>query len=110
MGTTTLLNHTSSQPATTSGTSEDSEDSQGRQKSSPCSGTGMSSLKRRSGCPADHFGEQTYSKRGKGGGGIKGVSTNDELVAVWVNSFSVCSEIDVAFDEMYGEVNEDLAV
>ena len=38
---------------------------------------------------ADRFGEQTYIKRGKGSGGMKGISTSTEQVAVWVNSFSV---------------------
>ena len=38
---------------------------------------------------ADQFGEQTYIKRGKGSGGMKGISTSTEQVAVWVNSFSV---------------------
>ena len=32
--------------------------------------------------PADQFSEQTYSKRGKGTGGMKGISTSVEQVAV----------------------------
>ena len=51
--------------------------------------------------PADQFGEQTYIKRGKGAGGLKGISTNAEQVAVWVNSFSICAHIDQASEEMY---------
>ena len=43
--------------------------------------------------PADQFREQTYIKRGKGSGGMKGISTSPEQVAVWVNSFSVCANL-----------------
>ena len=32
--------------------------------------------------PADQFGEQTYIKRGKGTGGMKGISTSVEQVDV----------------------------
>ena len=56
------------------------------------------------GAPAvssDQFGEQTYIKLGKGSGGLKGISTNDEQVAVWINSFSICSHISLALDEIY---------
>ena len=44
--------------------------------------------------PADQFGEQTYIKRGKGSGGMKGISTSPEQVdvCVCVNSFSVYNE------------------
>ena len=51
--------------------------------------------------PADQFGEQTYIKRGKGSGGMKGISTSAEHVAVWVNSFSVCAHLDIAIEHMY---------
>ena len=44
--------------------------------------------------PADQFGEQTYIKRRKGSGGMKGISTSPELVAVWVNSGSVCAHLE----------------
>ena len=53
--------------------------------------------------PADQFGEQTYIKRGKGAGGMKGISTKAEQVAVWVSSFSVCAHLDIAIEHMYGE-------
>ena len=33
--------------------------------------------------PADLFGEQTYIRRGKGAGGLRGISTNAEQVAVF---------------------------
>ena len=56
--------------------------------------------------PAEQFGEQTYIKRGKGSGGMKGISTSPEQVAVWVNSFSVCAHIDIAMEHMY-DVSEE---
>ena len=40
--------------------------------------------------PTDQFAEQTFIKRGKCAGGMKGISTSAEQVAVWVNRFSVC--------------------
>ena len=56
----------------------------------------------RTAVPADQFGEQTYIKRRKGSGGMKGISTSPEQVAVWVNSFSVC-----AMEHMYNEAGEE---
>ena len=56
--------------------------------------------------PADQFGEQTYIKQGKGSGGMKGISTSAEHVAVWVNSFSVCTHLDLAVEHMYDEAGE----
>ena len=57
--------------------------------------------------PADQFGEQTYIKRGKGSGGMKGISTSPEQVAVWVNSFSVCAHLDIAMEHVYNEAGEE---
>ena len=57
--------------------------------------------------PADQFGEQTYIKRGKGSGGMKGISTSAEQVAVWVNSFGVCAHLDIAMEHMYDESEEE---
>ena len=57
--------------------------------------------------PADQFGEQTYIKRGKGSGGMKGISTSPEQLAVWVNSFSVCAHLDIAMEHMYNEAGEE---
>ena len=48
--------------------------------------------------PADQFGEQTYIRRGKGAGGLRGISTNAGQVAVWVGSFSVCAHLDLAIE------------
>ena len=50
---------------------------------------------------SDQFGEQTYIKQGKQAGGLKGISTNSEQVAVWIESFSVCSHLSMAVSEMY---------
>ncbi|KAL8596660.1 hypothetical protein ACOMHN_032602 [Nucella lapillus] len=57
--------------------------------------------------PADQFGEQTYIKRGKGAGGLKGISTNTEQVAVWVSSFSICAHLDQAVEDMYCPAEEE---
>ena len=57
--------------------------------------------------PADQFGEQTYIKRGNGSGGMKGISTSPEQVAVCVNSFSVCAHIDIGMEHMYNEAGEE---
>ena len=57
--------------------------------------------------PADQFGEQTYIKRGKGAGGMKGISTNNEQVAVWVNSFSICAHLDTAMEHMYSDAGDE---
>ena len=57
--------------------------------------------------PADQFGEQTYIKRAKGSGGIKGISTSPEQVAVWVNSFSVCAHLDIVMEHIYNEAGEE---
>ena len=51
----------------------------------------------------DQLGEQTYIKRRKGSGGMKGISTSPEQVVVWVNSFSVCAHLDIAMEHMYNE-------
>ena len=60
----------------------------------------------RTAVPADQFGEQTYIKRGKGSGSMKGISTSPEQVAVWVNSFSVCAHLDIVMEHMYNEAGE----
>ena len=51
--------------------------------------------------PSEQFGEQTYIRRGKGAGALRGISTNVEQVAVWVGSFSVCAHLDLAVEAMY---------
>ena len=51
--------------------------------------------------PADQFGEQTYIRRGKGAGGLRGISTYAEHVAVWGGCFSGCANLDLAIEAMY---------
>ena len=50
--------------------------------------------------PADQFGEQTYIKQGKGQGGLKGISTNEFQVAVWINSHPICSHLSETVEEI----------
>ena len=50
---------------------------------------------------SDQFGEQTYIKQGKQAGGLKGISTNCNQVAVWIESFGVCSQVSEVMDSMY---------
>lgn len=52
---------------------------------------------------ADMFGEQTYIRQGKGAGGMKGISTNPEQVAVWIQSFCICSHLSQSLDDMYSD-------
>ena len=47
---------------------------------------------------ADQFGEQMYIRQGKGTGGLKGISTNGDQVAVWMASFPICSQLIDTFD------------
>ena len=42
---------------------------------------------------ADQVGEQIYIRQSKGAGGLKGISTNGDQVAVWVASFPICSQL-----------------
>ena len=50
---------------------------------------------------ADQFGEQTYIRRGNGAGGLRGISTNAEQVAVWVGIFSICGHLVIIIEAMY---------
>jgi hypothetical protein len=49
----------------------------------------------------DQYGEKTYIRQGKEAGGMKGISTNPEQVAVWIESFGVCSHFSWTMDDMY---------
>ena len=42
---------------------------------------------------------QTYTKQEKGVGSMKNVSTGTDQVDVWVNTFSVCSDIDITIGQ-----------
>ena len=57
--------------------------------------------------PADQYEEQTYTKRREGYGGMKGISTNPEQVAVCVNGVSVCALHDIAMEHVYNEAGEE---
>ena len=50
---------------------------------------------------ADQLVEQTYIRQGKGAGGLKGISTNGDQVAMWVASFPICSQLIDTCDDMY---------
>ena len=50
---------------------------------------------------------ETYIKRRKGSGSMKGISTSPEQVAVCVNSCSVCANLDIAMEHMYNEAGEE---
>ena len=54
----------------------------------------------------DMFAEQTCIKQGKGVGGMKGISTNPEQVAVWMQCFSICSHLSKSLDEMHDDAEE----
>ena len=56
----------------------------------------------------DHFQKQTYIKRGKCCGGMKGISTSAEQVAVWINSFIVFVHLAIAMKHnMYDRVGDE---
>ena len=56
---------------------------------------------------ADQFGEQTYIKYGKGTGGMKDILTSAEQVALWINTFGMCSHFDIDLEHMYNETEDD---
>ena len=37
----------------------------------------------------------------EGAGGLRGISTSAEQVAIWVGSFSVCAHLDLTIEAMY---------
>ena len=50
---------------------------------------------------ADQFGEQTYIKKGKMPGGLKGLTMSEDQVAIWVESYHVCAHVTLAIESMY---------
>ena len=50
---------------------------------------------------ADQYGEQTYIKQGKAQGGLKGLSTRKEQVAVWVHSHAISTHLSEAIELMF---------
>ena len=52
------------------------------------------------------IGEQKYIRKRKGAGGMKGISTSAEQVAVWINSFSVCAHLNIAMEYLYRDAGD----
>ena len=55
---------------------------------------------------ADQFGEQTYIKKGKMPGGLKGLTMSEDQVAIWIESYPVCAIIILAIESMYSADDE----
>ena len=55
---------------------------------------------------ADQFGEQTYIKKGKRPGGLKGLTMAEDQVAIWVESYPVCAIVTLAIQSMYSADDE----
>ena len=55
---------------------------------------------------ADQFGEQTYTKKVKMSGGLKGLTTSEDQVAIWVESYPVCAIVTLAIESMYSADDE----
>ncbi len=51
--------------------------------------------------PTNSENKHTSGEGRVGAGGLRGISTNAEQVAVWVGSFSVCAHLDLAIEAMY---------
>ena len=50
---------------------------------------------------ADQFGEQTYTKKGKMPGGLKGLTMSEHQVAIRVESYPVCAHFTLAIESMH---------
>ena len=55
---------------------------------------------------ADQFGEQTYIKKGKMPGGLKGLTMSEGQVSIWVESYPVCAIVTLAIESMYSADDE----
>ena len=55
---------------------------------------------------ADQFGEQTYIKKGKMHGGLKGLTMSEDQVAIWVESYPVCVIVTLAIESMFSGDDE----
>ena len=55
---------------------------------------------------ADQFGEQTYIKKGKMPGGLKGLTMSEDQVAIWEESYPVCAHVTLAIESMYSADDE----
>ena len=48
----------------------------------------------------DQFGEQTYTKKGKMPGGLKGLTMSEDQVAIWAESYPICAHVTLAIESM----------
>ena len=55
---------------------------------------------------ADQFGEQTYIKKNKMPGGLKGLTMSEDQLAIWVESYPVCDHVTLAIESMYSADDE----
>ena len=55
---------------------------------------------------ADQLGEQTYIKKGKMPGGLKGFTMSEDQVAIWVESYPICAHVTLAIESMYSADDE----
>ena len=55
---------------------------------------------------ADQFGEQTYIKKGKMPGGLKGLTMSEDQVAIWVESYPICAYVTLAIESTYSADDE----
>ena len=55
---------------------------------------------------ADQFGEQTYIKKSKMPGGLKGLTMSEDKVAIWAESYPICAHVTLAVESMYSADDE----
>jgi len=55
---------------------------------------------------AHQFGEQTYTKKGKVSGWLKGLTMSEDQVAIWVESYHICAHVTLAIDSMFSVDDE----
>ena len=55
---------------------------------------------------ADQFVQQTYIKKGKIPGGLKGLTMSEDQVAIWVGSYPICAHVTLAIESMYSADDE----
>ena len=55
---------------------------------------------------AGQFGEQTYIKKNKMPGDLKGLTMSEDQVAIWAESYPVCAHVALAIESMYSADDE----
>ena len=55
---------------------------------------------------ADQFGGQTYIKKSKMPGGLKGLTMSEDQVAIWAESYPVCAHVTLSIESMYSADDE----